>query len=371
MDSIKVPTIENAPIRQIRRVPLVTRAGVNPQALVLPRPRPGAATGEQSSFGALLHVANSPLLLHVLDSLEEAGMQHVVVGLEPEGGEDVRRVVAARGSWGFELSFIEYAPGGGLTAPLSAAAPALDGEPFVLHLCDSLSAGSLAPLLAAEGLGQFDARLLLHRASDVSSFHALTPVAELPGATLAGVGVFGPGLLEVAQGVDSSPGLERQLISALDGMRALGGHVNTRCVEHWWRFQGQRHALLEANRFLLDGLPPCEFQGQLEGGHVQGNVVIHETAVLKGAVVRGPAIIGPGARLTRAYVGPYTAIGRDVVVEGAEIEYSIVMDGARISYLGGRLESSVIGAGAEIFRDFRLPTAIRLEIGEGAEVALA
>jgi glucose-1-phosphate thymidylyltransferase len=87
--------------------------------------------------------------------------------------------------------------------------------------------------------------------------------------------------------------------------------------------------------------------------------------------VRGPAVIAAGAHLRQAYVGPYTSIGEDVLIEGAEIEHSIILAGASITHLGGRLEASVVGPRARVFRDFRLPKAMRLNIGEGAEVSLA
>jgi glucose-1-phosphate thymidylyltransferase len=86
--------------------------------------------------------------------------------------------------------------------------------------------------------------------------------------------------------------------------------------------------------------------------------------------VRGPAVIGPGARVTDAYIGPYTSIGAGVVIEGAEIEHSIVLQQAQLRYVGTRLESSVIGSGARVLRDFRTPSAIRVSIGDGAEIVL-
>ena len=99
--------------------------------------------------------------------------------------------------------------------------------------------------------------------------------------------------------------------------------------------------------------------------------MIDPTARLERTTVRGPAIIGPGATLTDAYVGPYTAIGAGVVVEGAEVEHSIVLDGAELRFVGSRVESSVIGAGARIVREFRPPSGLRLTLGAGAEVMLS
>jgi glucose-1-phosphate thymidylyltransferase len=74
--------------------------------------------------------------------------------------------------------------------------------------------------------------------------------------------------------------------------------------------------------------------------------------------------------ISDAYIGPYTSIGSGVVIENAEVEHSIILPGASIRHLGGRLEASIVGVDARIFRDFRLPRALRLNVGEGAEVAL-
>ena len=56
---------------------------------------------------------------------------------------------------------------------------------------------------------------------------------------------------------------------------------------------------------------------------------------------------------------------------GAEGSSFSGLAGASISHLGARLEASVVGADAKIFRDFRLPRALRLQVGEGANVSLA
>ena len=43
---------------------------------------------------------------------------------------------------------------------------------------------------------------------------------------------------------------------------------------------------------------------------------------------------------------------------------------AQLRFVGTRLESSVIGRGARIARGFDVPAALRLSVGEGAEVVL-
>jgi hypothetical protein len=53
-----------------------------------------------------------------------------------------------------------------------------------------------------------------------------------------------------------------------------------------------------------------------------------------------------------------------------EIEHSIVLDHARIRFLESRVEGSLVGPGADVSREFRMPRAVRLAVGEGARITL-
>jgi glucose-1-phosphate thymidylyltransferase len=141
-------------------------------------------------------------------------------------------------------------------------------------------------------------------------------------------------------------------------------------VRAWRRYDGAVADLLDINRMVLEELDVDREPPVGEGTRVQGRVVVHPTATVRASIIRGPVVIGPGARITDAYIGPYTSIGADVHVEGAEIEHSIVLDGASICHIGGRLEASIVGRNARVFRDFSLPRALRLHVGDGVEVAL-
>jgi glucose-1-phosphate thymidylyltransferase len=329
---------------------------------------PRAARG--SNFG-LLPIANRPLVLHALDALAGAGLRQVLIVCSPEEVMELRALMAERPRDGVEPSLLVEVEPSNLATSLTAAQAFLADEPFVVHLGDSLSREPLWPKVQGRILEQGDALALVQgRDATSSSVVALRP-DPLGGDEPAGLYVLGSGLIDAARAAPRLPGIEESLLAALAELTARGGRVETVTVESWWRHRGHPSALLEANRFLLEGLRAGPTDAALVDTDIQGSVAIDPTARLESTVVRGPAVIGPRARLLNAYVGPYTSIGPDVHIEGAEIEHSIILPGASISHLGGRLEASIVGARARVFRDFRLPRALRLNVGEDAEVSLA
>ena len=114
-----------------------------------------------------------------------------------------------------------------------------------------------------------------------------------------------------------------------------------------------------------------ELRGKADGGsRIEGKVVIEEGAEITDSVVRGPAIIGCNARITHAYVGPYTSIGNSCVVEFCEIENSIVLENSTIAHVEGRIEASLIGKNVKIARTHRKPAAYRFILGDNSEVGI-
>ena len=160
-------------------------------------------------------------------------------------------------------------------------------------------------------------------------------------------------------------------LSEVPEHRLVAGRGTVVDLDGAWRYNGTVDAVLEANTLALDGLKRGRIGVDLSRANVQGRVQIDPSAQLDGAKVRGPVYIGPGARLVETYVGPYTSIGAGVTLEGVEIENSIVLPGAEIRYPGRRLEASLVGEGAQIGRDYSLPSALRLRVGPGSQIQLS
>ena len=184
----------------------------------------------------------------------------------------------------------------------------------------------------------------------------------------AGVAVLGGGVTGTTAGVEASPGSE--LSELAKHLRGIGADVEFRNAERWWRFRDAGETMLEGNRFALESLRGAPVTAVMRNSSIEGEVLVDPSARIESSTVRGPAVIGPGVRLESAYIGPFTSVGPDVIIEGAEIENSVILAGTSVTHLSTRLEGSVIGPGARVFKDFRLPRAMRLNVGRGAKVAI-
>jgi glucose-1-phosphate thymidylyltransferase len=318
-----------------------------------------------SSRLALLPVGNKPLVLHALEELADAGIGEVAVVTPPALAAEVQEVVETTAPERLAATQV-VAEDGVFMDALKQVASFVGVDPFVVHLGDSLTHGGLSQAIQGPRVDGNDALALVEE----NGGQAIPLGAGLASLRAAGIYIFGPGLLDLAAETDGPEDWDLEIAAATDRLAAAGGRVEVRPVHQWWRYRGRPDALLQANRFFLSGLRGGPTDAWLENTDLQGPVALHSSARLSSAIVRGPVIIGPDVEIRDAYIGPYTSIGAGVVIENAEVEHSIILPGASVKHLGGRLEASIVGRDARIFRDFRLPRAFRVNVGEGAEVAL-
>jgi glucose-1-phosphate thymidylyltransferase len=320
--------------------------------------------GPHRRLTALEPVANRPIVQHVLEDLLSGGITSVVITGAADSLLDVREAV--RESEG-RFSSVDYVVCRGevdLARALAAAAPVVGEAPCVVQPADGLldvSSASFSELLRQSGA---DLVLLVGpNAADLGEPEpsSLTCHAE--------VAVFGPGAVASLTG-DIRPEVPVDLNLAGRRIAERGGRVTLERVRAWRRYRGDGHDLLELNRAALDRLDPEVAIEFTRSNQIEGRVRIDPSATVRDSVIVGPAVIGPEALISHAYVGAYTSIGAGARLEGSEIERSIVAPGASITHVGGRLASSLVGPDARVFRDFSLPRALRLWVGEGDEVVL-
>ena len=332
------------------------------------------------SVAGLQRVANRPIVCHALQRLRDAGVRDAALVVPAEASAEIQARAAAEGPTDLVGRCFAYDDDASAPQALSAAIAFLGDAPCIVHPPNGLLAAPLTPfveLLGADGpdlvalvrgeTGEVDSvgiavRRLL-RMGDHSPRGGATP-------GLSGICVFGKGGLRLAQEVNWRPGCESDLVIVAERLVNAGGALRIGDVEEWRTYTGNTLELLEINRIALDALGPQLEPVQGDNNRIEGHVTVHPSATVQSSVIIGPAIIGPRALVSESYIGPYTSIGANAHIEGAEVERSIVLAGARIMHVGGRLVASVVGRDARILRDFSLPRAIRLNVGDGGEVVL-
>ena len=329
---------------------------------------------------ALEHVANRPIAHHVLDALSSAGADEFVVIANEALTDIVRnRLPTASDLGGRRIQLLAHPGPVDLSGALGIAAEVVRGAPSIVHSAGGLLGEPLAACAHRMRPQASDAVVFVHHGShggrrlNAATRRMLRVTDPDPAHTalsMAGVCLFGRKGLAIASGARWDAAGEVDLTEVGDRIASGGGRFEVVPVESWRGYGGDPADLLELNRITLDRLEADVRRSGRNGNQIEGRVWIHENASVSSSVIVGPSVIGSGARISDAYIGPYTSVGEDVRIEGAEIERSIIACGASIMHVGGRIVGSVVGRNARIFRDFSLPRALRFRVGDGTEVAL-
>jgi glucose-1-phosphate thymidylyltransferase len=335
-----------------------------------------------TSAKQLVPVANKPVLFYGIEAMAEAGIRDIGIIIAPETGDEIRAVAGDGERFGVRITYVLQDQPAGLAHAVLTAEPFLDGDSFVMYLGDNLLQGGITDLVDAFRAHGPEALILLTPVPDPQNYG----VAELdaggrvvrlvekpaePATDLALVGVymFTPRIHEAAKSIQPSGRGELEITDAIQWLVDAGAPVESHVVRGWWKDTGRLDDMLEANRLILETLER-KVDGELVEAQIDGRVVVEVGALLERSTVRGPAIIGAGATLRDAYIGPYTAVGRHCVVEGAEVEHSILLEGSSVRGLQGRMESSLLGRNVAISRDDRQPRAYRFMVGDNSEIGI-
>jgi glucose-1-phosphate thymidylyltransferase len=335
-----------------------------------------------TSAKQLVPVANKPVLFYGIEAMAAAGIEEIGIIIAPETGDEIRQAAGDGSRFGVAITYIVQDEPAGLAHAVLTAEPFLGVDAFVMYLGDNLLQGGIADLCAAFERNGPEALILLTPVPDPEHYGVaeldgdrVVMLAEKPAEpktnlALVGVYLFSARIHDAARAIEPSARGELEITDAIQHLVDEGARVEPHVVQGWWKDTGRLDDMLEANRLILDNLE-SRLDGELRDSTVEGRVVIEAGAVLERSAVRGPAIIGAGARLVDAYVGPYTAIGEDCLVEQAEIEHSILLSGSKVRNLAGRMESSLLGRNVTISRDEgRQPRAYRFMVGDNSEIGI-
>jgi glucose-1-phosphate thymidylyltransferase len=335
-----------------------------------------------TSAKQLIPVANKPVLFYGVEAIVAAGIEDIAIIVSPETGSEIRDSLGDGSRFGASISYIEQAAPSGLAHAVLTAEAFLRDSPFVMYLGDNLLQHGITPLVGEYRRLQCNSEILLTRVPNPSQFGVaeledgrVTRLTEKPAEpksdlALVGVYMFDQTIFEAAKAIKPSQRGELEITDAIQWLLDHGYSVHPHIVKGWWKDTGKIEDMLEANRTVLDTFD-YNVRGVVSGeSRIEGKVVVEEGARIADSVVRGPVIIGRDARISHAYVGPYTSIGNGCVIEYCEIENSIVLESSSIAHVDGRIEASLIGKNVKIGRTKKKPVAYRFMLGDNSEVGI-
>jgi len=332
----------------------------------------------------LIPVANKPVLFYTLENIKKLDVEEVGIVVNPQNKRVFEETLRDGSEFGLRIEYIVQEEPKGLAHAVWIARDFLGEEDFLMYLGDNLILEDLKPFVK-EFLENEDiqASILLSPVKDPTRFGIavmedgkvieVVEKPKIPPSNLAIVGVylFRNIIFEGIKSIKPSWRGELEITDAIGYLIKRGYEVKGHIIFGWWKDTGKPEDLIEANRKILQDLRVSRVEGEVDdSSKIQGEVIIEKGVKVMSSVVRGPVIVGRGSFIKNSYIGPYTSIGEDVIVENCEIENSIIMDKCSLSDVKYRLDSSILGKSVSIRGVKSKPSSMSLILGDLSSVNL-
>ena len=335
-----------------------------------------------TSAKQLIPVANKPVLFRVIEAIRDAGISDIgiVVG---DTAEEIKTAVGRGGRWDVKITYIYQEQPLGLAHVVKVSRDFLGDDRFVMFLGDNVIQGGISGLIAQFAESDWNSQIVLTRVSHPEQYGVaeldeegrivrLVEKPKQPPSDLALVGIymFDPHIHEATDNITPSWRGELEITDAIQWLVEHDYLVYPYVHRGWWIDTGAPTAMLEANGLVLEELTP-KVEGYVDrDSQVDVRVTIQQGAEIVNSVIRGPSIIGERTRIVNSYVGPFTSIYHDVVIENSEIERAIVLEHSQIHDIPARIQDSLIGRHVRLIRSPIKPKAYKLTLGDHSQVGI-
>jgi len=331
----------------------------------------------------LVPIANKPMIFYALEKIAASGIKKVGITVNP-GDKVFQKKVGDGSRWGLDITYIEQTGGPlGLSHVVKISEKFIGKDSFVFYLGDNIILNKINSFIDKFKKEKLNCLLALSKVKDPQRFGVpeiaegkIVRIEEKPqnprsDFAVTGIYVYDYHIFEAVNAIRPSARGELEISDAHQYLLDHNYAVGCSEITGWWKDTGKPSDLLEGNQLILDNISP-KIGGEIEDRAViQGKVSIGKgTKILGRSVVRGPVIIGGGCIIKDSYIGPFTSIGDQVEIYGAEIENSIIFENADI-HCDKRITDSLIGMNALIVPVHEtLPSGHKLLIGDNSQVEL-
>ncbi len=334
-----------------------------------------------TSAKQLVPIANKPILFYGIEALAQAGIKNIgiIVG---ETKKEIMEAVGDGSQWGVTITYIEQEAPLGLAHAVLTAEAFIGQDNFVMYLGDNLIINGVTEFVAEFKQNESNSQILLAKVPEPEQFGVAQlkggkvvklvekPKTHISDFALVGVYMFDRHIFEAARAISPSWRNELEITDAIQYLIDKGYDVRSHIIDGWWKDTGKLEDMLEANRIILDTI-----ERRIEGfvdsdSRIEGRVMIDPEAEIINSLIRGPAIIGPKAKIINSFIGPFTSINYEVLVQGSELEHSIILENSSIIDIGGKIVDSLVGKNVQIARSVLRPCAYRFMVGDNSQVGI-
>jgi glucose-1-phosphate thymidylyltransferase len=330
----------------------------------------------------LVPVANKPVLIRVIEAIKEAGIDEIgiVIG---DTGDEIRHAVGAGRRWGVKITYIEQDAPLGLAHAVKISQDFLGDDRFVMFLGDNVIEGGISQLISEFAGSEWNSQIVLtevdepqhYGVAELGDDRQIVRLVEKPrnptsNLALVGIYMFDHHVFDAVNAIQPSWRGELEITDAIQWLVDNDYRVHPYVHRGWWIDTGKPIDMLDANNRVL-----AELNHKVDGYVDRSSQIDHLVTVEAGAeiinsVIRGPAIIGADSRIVNSYVGPFTSIYHDTLIEDSEIEHSIVMDHSKIVGVPHRIEDSIIGRAVEVGSSPIKPKAYKMTLGDHSKIGV-
>jgi len=329
----------------------------------------------------LVPIANKPVLFYAIEQLVAAGIRDIAI-VVGETAEQIRAAVGDGSAFGARVEYVQQEVPLGIAHAVKIARPYMGETPFVLYLGDNFLLGGISSFVDSFQEKGANCQLLLHPVKNPWAFGVaefvngrVTRVVEKPPNPLSNLAVIGIYMFDhhVFQAVEQLKPSARGELEITDTIQCLidsGLRVHAEILDRYWIDTGKMDDILEANRVVLQTLPPSN-EGEIdERTRVHPPVILEKGAWVVNSVLRGPLIIGQGTEVVDSYIGPFTAINHHCCLKGVRIGGSIVLENTTIEEIHWPIEHSLIGRFVTLRGGHAVGGSYSLTLGDHSQIEM-
>ncbi|MEM7803214.1 MAG: glucose-1-phosphate thymidylyltransferase, partial [Chloroflexota bacterium] len=337
-----------------------------------------------TSAKQLIPVANKPVLFRVIETIKEAGIQEIGIVINVGSrGEQVKTAVGDGSQFGVKVTYILQKQPLGLAHAVKVSEPFLGDDSFAMFLGDNVIEGGISRLIYDFQDNDWNSQIVLTRVpnpvqygvADIAPDGSIRRLIEKPknppsDLALVGIYIFDKNIHKATNAIQPSWRNELEITDAIQWLVDNEYKVHPYVHTGWWIDTGKKDDMIEANDLVLEELD-YTVDGYVDRDSKVGRrVKIERGAEIINSIVRGPTIIGENTRIVNSYIGPYTSIYHDVLIENSEVEHSMILNNSTILNIKGRIQDSLIGRNVEISKSPNKPSSHKLTLGDNSKLGI-